>query len=306
MSTKVSSTRWLVLGSGGTLGRRVVERLALLEQTTLALPHSQLDIASQVQVDDALDAFAPHIVVNAAAWTDVEGAEVNPRGADAANHIGVRNIATACKRTDARLIHVSTDYVFDGERDDAYDESDVDSLNPINEYGRSKLRGERAITSIMDVNYYVLRTAWLYDVIGRNFYTSILSKLTFTDDDVHVVCDQWGHPTPATRLAQLIVHLGHVEHQRTRSHVPFGTYHATSTDATTWYAFARMIAHVNDVNPERVKPTRTVNLPKNYRAHRPRRVELGQRKWRELDVRPFTSWVTELNLLVNDKLVIAQ
>lgn len=291
------ATRWLVTGSGGMLGRRVVERLALLGQPVLALPRSHLNITDQAQVDDAVNAFMPDVVINAAAWTDVEGAERDPLGANAVNALGARNVAVACQRVGVHLIHVSTDYVFDGAQHGAYDEDDT-ALHPINEYGCSKRAGEHAIVTRMGTNYHILRTAWLYDVNGRNFYTSILNKLRLSDGDVHVVCDQWGHPTPVTRLAELIVYLGRDGCVTRRRHVPFGTYHATSTDATTWYAFAREIARVNGEDPKRIKSISTADLPESYRARRPRRVVLSQRKLRELDVCLFSTWQTELNLLV--------
>src|SRR5690625_160244 len=180
--------RWLVTGAGGMLGQ---------DLTPLLQPHSPtLATRQQLDVTDAeavADAVAGHdVVAHLAAWTDVDGAESDPEDAMAVNATGTHNVTTACARHGARLIHLTTDYVFDGNGTTPYTEDHP--TNPVSVYGRTKESAERAVLELLPDAGVILRTAWLYGTHGRSFPTTIKSLLD-TREPIDVVDDQHGQPT---------------------------------------------------------------------------------------------------------------
>ena len=190
-------TRVAISGSNGQLGRRL-QKLFKPELTLLIDMHN-CDITDNKKTSALLRSHAPEVIINCAALTDVDGCERNPNLASAVNAYATYNIAMAAKELGARLIHVSTDYVFDGTKGSAYTESD--KACPINIYGMTKLEGELAVTRALD-NYVIMRTAWLYGS-GNNFVRKIL-ELAKTRERLKVVYDQHGSPTYAKDLAQAI------------------------------------------------------------------------------------------------------
>jgi dTDP-4-dehydrorhamnose reductase len=212
-----------------------------------------LDITKPEMVDYVLDNGHYKYCINCAAYTDVEGAEQNPETAYAVTAEGVKYLVEACKRSQTKLIHISTDYVFDGEKEEGY--TVHDKPNPINEYGRSKLKGEQYIQDIWD-DHYIVRTSWLYcRVYGKNFYRTIAEKAG-NGETLKVVDNQFGRPTDTFELAEFI--LGDIITNKKQ----FGLYHFSDGDVMSWYGFAEMILEENGINKsgvlERVTEHRTL------------------------------------------------
>jgi len=219
--------RILVTGARGQLGRALPAALAGHE--VIALGHAELDILRKDDVRAALLAERPQLVVNAAAWNAVDAAESDALAAIALNERGPRNLAQATANAGATLLHVSTDYVFDGETSVPYDEDAVP--HPQSVYGRSKLAGEEAVRECNPF-HYVVRTAWLYAARGKNFPLTML-KLA-EKGALRVVNDQTGSPTYAPHLAAAIARL-------VEARAPFGTYHMAGSGAATWYELTRAL-----------------------------------------------------------------
>lgn len=247
----------LAFGGNGQLGRELVRAAAERRVTLQALTRADADIADAAAVAAALQRFKPDLAVNAAAYTNVDGAESHYAEAQRDNELGPGVLAAACAEAGIALVHVSTDYVFDGSKDGAYRESDP--VRPINAYGRSKAAGEDAVRRALD-RHVILRTAWLYSEFGRNFLKTIL-QLAQTRDELRIVADQHGSPTSARELAAAILHIA--PRVIAEPHVS-GTYHFTADGETTWHGFAGCIvdaaAPTTGRHP-RVTPIATADYP---------------------------------------------
>jgi dTDP-4-dehydrorhamnose reductase len=279
------ASRWLVTGAGGMLGRDLV---AVLEDRPgvhlTALDHSALDITDAHAVADAV---AGHdIVVNTAAWTDVDAAEGDEPGATAVNGTAVAHLARACGRFGARLLHLSTDYVFAGDACRPYPEDAPTA--PLNAYGRSKLAGEVAVRELLAGLGYVVRTAWLYGEHGHSFVTTML-QLAAQRDCVDVVDDQRGQPTWTWELADRLADLGAAALAGTAA---AGTYHATATGETTWFGLARTVFATAGLDPDRVRPTSAAALARA--ARRPGYSVLGHLRWACAGLPPMAAWDSAL------------
>ena len=221
-------TRLLVTGAAGMLGRAVVERARAGGHEVSGFERAQLDIADADAVAAAVAREAPDAIVNCAAWTDVDGAEADPGGAHAVNATGAGNVARAAAASGAHVVHVSTDYVFDGEAQRPYVESDP--TGPRSEYGRSKLAGEQAVLEAAPSSA-VVRTAWLFGVGGRNFVETMLA-LAAERDEISVVTDQRGCPTFAGHLAPALIELAQ------RGARSAGVHHVAGAGECSWNDFA--------------------------------------------------------------------
>lgn len=219
----------LLVGAGGMLGKALGQ--AFKEETVTAWDRAELDITQAASVREQVGKVQPEIIINAAAYTNVDGAEADREAAWAVNVRGVINMAAAAKEAGATLVHYSTDYVFPGDRAAGYSEDD----NPgpaVNVYGESKLAGEQAVRESGN-RYYLIRTAWLYGPGGKNFVDTIL-KLGAEKNELSVINDQHGSPTYTYDLARYTKEL-------LENHWSPGVYHATNAGVTTWYDFAREI-----------------------------------------------------------------
>ncbi|HEX4812294.1 MAG TPA: dTDP-4-dehydrorhamnose reductase [Nonomuraea sp.] len=259
--------RWLITGAGGLLAADVHDRAALTGEPVLALGRAELDLRDRRAVHDFVAAYRPRAVVNCAGWTAVDAAETHEAEALAVNGHGVRWLAEACDRTGARLLHVSTDYVFDGTRAGPYPE-DAPAA-PVNAYGRTKLAGEIAA---LEHGHHVVRSAWLYGAHGPNFVRTMV-RLAGERPSVDVVDDQRGQPTWTADLADYLVRLA-------RSDLPPGVYHATSAGETTWCGFAKEIFTLLGEDPERVRAVPTSAVPRP--ARRPANSVLAHTRWEPL------------------------
>jgi dTDP-4-dehydrorhamnose reductase len=274
-------TAWLVTGAGGMLGHDLVRVLRDYPSVTVtALDRAGLDISDP---DAVARAVAGHdVVVNAAAWTDVDGAETAEEAAAEINGRAVSHLARACAAARARLLHVSTDYVFAGDADSPYQEYAM--TKPINAYGRSKLVGEEAVLRALPDSGYVVRTAWLYGEHGRNFVSTML-RLAADRDTVEVVDDQRGQPTWSYALARRLVELGGTA---LRGAAPAGIYHGTASGETTKYGLARAVFAGAGLDPDRVRPTSSDKFP--LPAARPAYSVLGHDRWAAAGLVPMAPW----------------
>ncbi|GAA1793806.1 dTDP-4-dehydrorhamnose reductase [Luedemannella flava] len=273
-------TAWLVTGAGGMLGQDLLAVLKDTPAAVTALTRADLDITDPAAVRAAVTGH--DVVVNAAAWTDVDGAESAEDAATAVNGTGVGHLADACADAGARLLHVSTDYVFPGDGTSPYPEDAPTA--PVNAYGRSKLVGERAVTTLLPDDGYVVRTAWLYGAGGRNFVSTML-RLAAERDTVAVVNDQRGQPTWSRALAKQLVALGSAALAGTAA---AGVYHGTAAGETTWYGLAREAFALRGLDPDRVRPTTSAAFVRP--APRPAYSVLGHDRWAAAGLAPLPDW----------------
>ena len=248
-----------VIGANGQLGTDVVDAFIGRGDAVSSLTHSEFEITSPESVRECLEKASPAIVVNTAAMHHVENCEKEPTTAYAVNTIGVRNLARVTRDLGAKLVHVSTDYVFDGDKRSPYEEDDAPL--PLNVYGNSKLAGEYFVRTL-NPRHFVVRTSALYGAHrcrgkgGRNF-VDLMLELARTKGKVRVVKDEFISPTPTRDLARQIVRLSQCEF--------FGLYHATSEGSCSWYEFAKEIFEVADV-----KVTLEAASPGEFPAKTPR------------------------------------
>ncbi|WP_405411539.1 dTDP-4-dehydrorhamnose reductase [Maribacter sp. Asnod1-A12] len=222
----------LVTGANGQLGRCLQKIAPQYKDFEFTFKNSNdLDITDILSIKKSFDLVGFDYCVNCAAYTNVEQAEKMPEIAFSVNAEGVKNLALICKKYNTLLIHISTDYVFNGEKKEPY--TIKDTPMPINEYGKSKLLGENYIQEITN-DYCIIRTSWLYSEFGKNFYTTILKKAK-AGDNLSVTDEQIGCPTNANNLASFIISL--VSNLNSRS----GIYHFTDGLSCTWYDFAQKI-----------------------------------------------------------------
>ncbi|MEU7893458.1 dTDP-4-dehydrorhamnose reductase [Nonomuraea sp. NPDC049152] len=239
--------RWLITGGGSMLAADVLDLVALSGEQILAPTRAELDLCDERAVRDLVSGHRPDVVVNCAAWTAVDEAESREAEALAINGHAVAVLADACSWAGARLIHLSTDYVFDGRSRVPYREDD--QPGPVNAYGRTKLAGELAAAG-----HYVVRTAWLYGAHGPNFVRTMIRSAA-ERDTVDVVNDQRGQPTWTVDLAAFLVRIA-------RSDLMPGVYHGTSSGETTWYGLAREVFTLLGADPDRVRPVPSSRFPR--------------------------------------------
>jgi dTDP-4-dehydrorhamnose reductase len=219
----------VVTGAGGMLGRDVVASCLGRDHDVIALTHADLDITDGLAVDDALRRCGPDAVINCAAWTDVDGAEADERAAMRVNDTGAGIVAAASAARGATLVHVSTDYVFDGRKRRPYVESDLPAA--LSAYGRSKQAGETAV-AIANPRHLIVRSSWLFGRGGPNFVETML-RLADEGPEVLAVSDQVGCPTYTAHLAPALALLAESDE--------YGTHHLAAAGSCSWYEFAQEI-----------------------------------------------------------------
>ena len=266
--------RYLVVGAGGMLGTDLQTALAGREVT--ALTRSRLDVTDASAVAAAVAGHG--VVINASAYTKVDDAESHESDAFAVNAVGAGNLATAAAAAGAKLVQVSTDYVFDGSATTPYAESTPTA--PVSAYGRSKAEGERLVLAAHPDGSYIVRTAWLYGENGGNFARTMLS-LAASRPTVSVVDDQLGQPTWTLDLANQIVAL-------LDNDAPAGVYHGTNSGSTSWFGFARAVFAESGLDPDRVLPTTSADFVRP--APRPAYSVLGHDAWTAADIAPMRPW----------------
>jgi dTDP-4-dehydrorhamnose reductase len=265
--------RLLITGGSGMLGQDLAEAAVAAGYEALALSHAELDITDLPEVRAAVAAAEPDVVVNCAAWTDVDGAEDSHEAAEAVNGEGARNVALAAREAGAWTLHISSDYVFDGTKREPYVESDP--TRPLSAYGRSKLAGEDAVAGAAPTGHTIVRSSWLFGAHGRCFPATIL-RLARERSQLAVVDDQVGSPTFTGHLARALVELA-----RTR---PSGLVHVAGQGSCSWYELAQEIVATAGLDCE-VRPSTTAEQGRP--APRPAYSVLGSERE---DTPPLPSW----------------
>ena len=270
----------LVFGARGMLGKDLVPALSVKHQV-LARDIEDLDITDQHRVQKEIQILRPQVVVNVAAYTDVDGCESNKELAFAVNADGARNIATGCTAINARMIHLSTDYVFDGTSSVPYREEDPP--HPLNVYGSSKLLGEHYIREILR-DHLIIRTEWLFGRHGKNFVDTILQKAG-KEENLRVVDDQRGSPTFTKDLSWALGQLLEKEGQ--------GVFHVTNSGSCTWFEFARQILREKNIDHISIIPISSAELTRP--AERPANSILNCHRFETLVGRKMRTWEEALH-----------
>lgn len=270
---------WLITGGSGQLGIAVSQELAergLFFRTTNS---QELNITLSSVTSEFIAQFSPKVIVNCAAWTEVDGAENNEDVAFQVNAVGAENVALAAKAIGAKLIHISTDFVFSGNRETPWQEDDV--TNPLSAYGRTKADSEIRVKATYPANSSIVRTAWLYSPWGKNFAKTMTRLAIDGVGEVRVVNDQMGQPTSANDLAKQLVDLG-------LSDSLAGTYHGTNAGQGTWFDFAKEIFGLIGADPNRLIPIAASKYPQP--AKRPSYSVLSHEAWGKTSVKPMRDW----------------
>lgn len=268
---------YVVVGAKGMLGKDLVRVMRESGISTISLDVDGIDIRRADSTQEVISAIEPGVIVNVAAVTDVDGCESNPSEAFSVNAHGAGNLAKAARTCGAFMIHISTDYVFDGNKRSPYREDDPE--NPMGIYGKSKLQGEMAVSDLLPKNHCIVRTQWLFGLNGKNFVETILSAAE-QRDVLKVVDDQTGSPTYTIDLASAIIQLAGTGAQ--------GIVHVTNSGETTWYHFARRIIEQGGLTKVRVQPIKTQELGRP--APRPAYSVLDNTKFIKLVGGPLRSW----------------
>jgi dTDP-4-dehydrorhamnose reductase len=271
--------KWLITGASGQLGLALQEELTKLGKEFVAASSSDLDITKPLIVDQVVDLIKPSVVVNTAAWTDVDLAETNKSAAYSVNSLGPQNLAHASKKVGARMVQISTDYVFSGQGSVPWTENAPH--DPKSVYGSTKSDGERFVLTNLPSMSYVVRTAWLYSSKGKNFVKTMTNLALNSKSEARVVNDQVGQPTYSTDLARQIVALVLSKSQA-------GIYHATNSGKATWFDFAQEIFLLAGADISRVIPVSTSEFPRP--AKRPTYSVLGHDAWASTSVPAMRDW----------------
>jgi dTDP-4-dehydrorhamnose reductase len=270
---------WLIAGANGQIGRTAAAFLKSQSILFKSLSAKELDIADANLVKGVVETLRPSYILNAAAWTDVDRAEIETESSFAVNSIGPRNLAVAARSIGAQFIHISSDYVFDGAARSPI--SEIAEFGPLNQYGKTKAEGDNYVHYEYPEGSLILRTSWVYSEYGKNFVKSILRKAITSKDEIYVVEDQVGQPTSATDFVQMMFEL-------VDSDVPKGTYNITNAGSVSWYGFAQEILRLCDLDPNRVKPIKSDSL--KTLAQRPKYSVLSDAKLRVVGIEPLQEW----------------
>ena len=270
---------WVITGSSGQLGIAVSQELGERGILFQAWNSRDLNITEGPTVRDMIAKLSPKVVINCAAWTDVDGAESNENDAFRVNSDGPENLALASKLCNSKLIHISTDYVFSGESRTA--RQIADEINPQSAYGRTKAKGESRVLATYPESSFIVRTAWLYSPWGKNFAKTMTKLALKSEGEVRVVNDQVGQPTSAVDLAKQLVELG-------LSISPVGVYHGTNSGQATWCEFAQEIFKLAGADVGRVTPVSSSNYIRP--AKRPSYSVLSHDAWASTSVKPMRDW----------------
>lgn len=274
----------LVTGSTGQLGYDVVQELTRRHIECRGVGSKDLDITDRAAVLEYVKAYQPDAVIHCAAYTAVDKAEDEPEKCMAVNRDGTRYLAEACKAAGAKMLYISTDYVFDGHGDKPFEVDDP--TGPLNVYGVSKLAGEEAVKAIL-AKYFIVRISWVFGSHGNNFVKTML-LLGKERTDLNVVCDQWGSPTYTADLAPLLCDMIGTE--------KYGTYHATNEGTTNWASFAKEIFRQAGFTCA-VHPIPAVEYP--TKAKRPENSRLSKSHLDEAGFKRLPEWEDGLDRYLN-------
>jgi len=276
--------KWLITGANGQLGRTLTGILQANGIEVEPLARQSLDVFDLIAVNAAIERTKPEILVNCAAWNNVDKAEANMDGAFKVNATGARNVARATNSHGVRLIHISTDFVFGADNKEIYSEEDTHS--PVNFYGDSKAQGENLV-SLENPEAVILRASWLYSPFGKNFPKAIIRKLITDESTLNVVSDQIGQPTSCISVSNTILTIA------SNPNIS-GIMHGSSTGTVSRYGFAQSIAKAIGFNSDRISSITSDSL--GLPAKRPNRTVLGHDKHDLFGIEKSTSWENDLQL----------
>jgi len=270
---------WLVTGGTGQLGLALQKELKKRNIKFLAPTSNELDLSKIDLFESDLERIKPSVIINTAAWTDVDGAESNFDLVFQINANAPAKLAEIAKALGSVFIQISTDYVFNGESSVPYSEDH--GRKPQSAYGKSKFQGEKNIEEIYKEQSYIFRTAWLYSADRKNFAKTMTKLALKNSGEVKVVNDQIGQPTFAGELAERIV-------QAVISKAPFGIYHGTNSGEGTWFEFAQEIFNLAGAAERRVIPVPSREFPRS--AIRPSYSVLGHENWKRAKLDEMRNW----------------
>ena len=270
---------WLITGGSGQLGIAVSQELDKNVIAFDAWSSKDLDVTQSSNTREVIEELSPKVIVNCAAWTDVDGAESQEKIATQVNALGAENVALAARSCGAKLVQISSDYVFSGQGNSPWNVSAEKC--PTTAYGRTKAEGEDRILNLYSENSYILRTAWLYSPWRKNFAKTMLTLALYKNSEVCVVNDQVGQPTSTSDLAQQIIRL-------VESDGPVGIYHGTNSGSATWFEFAQCLFEMCGLNVGRVIPVDSDKFPRP--AARPFYSVLDHHEWDKISVTEMRNW----------------
>ncbi|ODV54801.1 dTDP-4-dehydrorhamnose reductase [Lysinibacillus fusiformis] len=274
----------IVTGANGQLGQELVKQLTDSEHDLFVFTKTDLDITDTERVLTVCNDIKPQIIINAAAYTNVDGAETNKELAFQVNAVGQRNLTVAAEKVGAKICYISTDYVFNGQATSPYNE--YMNVDPLGVYGQSKYAGE-FLTQTLNTKYFIVRTAWVYGEYGPNFVKTML-KLAEEKSELGVVHDQVGSPTYTVDLAEFIIELVQTE--------KYGIYHCTNSGTCSWFEFAQEIFKLANKDIK-VKPLTSDQFSRP--AKRPAYSVLGDLSVRINGFIPRRSWKEALDEYIN-------
>jgi dTDP-4-dehydrorhamnose reductase len=278
----------LVTGANGQLGQSIQFIARKYPDIDFVFCSSkELDITQKTAIETVFNTTKPDFCINAAAYTAVDKAESEPEKAHLINVIGAKNLAEACKAFGAKLIHVSTDFVFDGKSLKPYTEED--NTNPQSIYGQTKLDGEKAIQKTFN-DYFIIRTSWVYSPFGNNFMKTMI-RLANERESLSVVNDQIGTPTNAIDLAEVMATIIKSQIPNHKSQIPFGIYNFSNEGQCSWFDFAHKIFEINKINIE-LKPIPSTSFPTP--AERPKYSVLDKTKIKKVFGIEIKEWEESL------------
>jgi len=281
--------KFLILGGNGQMGMAFHQELLGRGQESISVPREKLDVTDTSSLNNLIRDLQPNVVINASGYTKVELAETEKDIALQVNAIAVGGIAQICERLNIRLVHFSTDYVFDGAQGAPYNESD--SAFPLSVYGKTKLFGEELAMQKSNNTALIIRTSWLYSKWGDNFAIQMLkNSKKESSSTINVVDDQVGQPTSARHIPLRVIELLDLNAN--------GVFHLSNSGQSSWYEFARAIFENSGASPERVKPIKSSEYIS--KVSRPSYSVLSNTKAEKLGITPMLTWQEALDLEISD------
>lgn len=283
----IKQPKYLITGFKGQLGYDIKRELikdGIKEKNILAIDKEEMDITNKEEVMKVVKEYNPDVIFHCAAWTAVDKAEDMKELVEQVNVVGTKNIVDASIEVDAKIIYMSTDYVFDGEKDGEYIEEDI--TNPKSVYGDTKFRGEEEVRR--NKKHFITRISWVFGINGNNFIKTML-KLSNNHKELNVVDDQIGSPTYTVDLAKLLVDMSYTN--------KYGTYNATNEEYCSWAEFAEYIFKINnkDVKVNKVTTEDYLKLTGTKQAYRPRNSKLSKEKLEKAGFERLPSWMDATN-----------
>ena len=288
----------LLTGGQGQVGQAVIDKSKELNINLIPCDRKILDITDIANIEKIIKTYKPSYIINTAAYTNVDKAESEPEKAFAVNSLGAENLAKISAQYHIPLIHLSTDYIFDGEKTSDYIESDA--ANPIGIYAKSKWAGEEAVRKYCN-NYIILRISWVFGEYGNNFVKTMI-KLMKEREKLDIVSDQTGCPTYTGDIAEVILKI--ILNSNIENH--YGTYHYTNTPSTSWFEFAKVIytqaSKYTDLQTKIIKPIKTTDYPTP--ARRPQNSVLNSELFQKIFKISLQPWQKGLEkTIANMKLI---